>query len=162
MKSGGFTLVEIMIVVAIIALLAAIAIPNLFRARISAEEGTAAAALHTIATAEIQWRATNPTFTSLGQLGNTTPPYIDSTLANGTKQGYHFEAGPVAGFEGTQFFACARPTQDLIPKCRYYIDETGVMCKARSGWDCPTDAPPETRGRCNMIDPPGGWVEMGE
>ena len=53
----GFTLVEIMIVVAIIVLLAAIAIPNLLRARLSANEATAIAAMRTLSTAYESYRA---------------------------------------------------------------------------------------------------------
>ncbi len=125
MKSKGFTLVEIMIVVAIIALLAAIAIPNLLRARISAQEAAAASALHTIAAAEIQWRATNPSFATLGQLDDVTPPYIDSTLAAGTKQGYIFST-PSA--DQSTFYACA--VHQTSQAHSFYIDEAGVLCRS--------------------------------
>ena len=122
----GFTLVEIMIVVAIIALVSAIAIPNLLRARISAQEAAAAAALHTVAEAEIQWRATNATYATLVQLGAATPPYIDSTLAAGAKQGYDFAAAPNAG---VNFYATAAPAT-LAQAHTFYIDEDGVLCRS--------------------------------
>ncbi|MCK4917482.1 MAG: prepilin-type N-terminal cleavage/methylation domain-containing protein [Candidatus Omnitrophica bacterium] len=122
----GFTLVEIMIVVAIIALLAAIAIPNLLRARISAQGAAAASALHTLAAAQIQYRATNTTYGTLALLGGATPPYIDATLATGTKQGYTY-AVPVN--TGTQFVATAVPV-NVAQANTYYIDESGVLCRS--------------------------------
>ena len=135
MEKRGFTLVEIMIVVAIIALLAAIAIPNLLRARVSAQESAAAAALHTVLTAEIQWRASNATYATLAQLGAAAPPYIDSTLAAGVKQSYAFVATPNAGVD---FYATAAP-QTLAQSNTYYIDEDGVLCRSTAtGTAAPT------------------------
>lgn len=147
----GFTLVEIMIVVAIIALLAAIAIPNLLRARISAQEAAAAAALHTITTAQIQWRASHSTYANLGQLDDETPPYIDSTLAGGAKQGYTFAAAPVPGQEGNEFVASA-VAQGSNARA-YYIDEDGVLC--RSDAVTGTAVTAHTGAGC-----PGGYTEM--
>ena len=60
-KEKGFSLIELLIVVAIILIIAAIAIPNLLRARISANESSAAASTRTIATAELSYATAYPT-----------------------------------------------------------------------------------------------------
>ena len=90
----GFTFVEIMIVVAIIALLAAIAIPNLLRARLTANEAAARATLRTISTAcETYASANNGTFpnTTAAQLVGVTPPYMNRNYcADSNYSGYSF------------------------------------------------------------------------
>lgn len=122
----GFTLVEIMIVVAIIALLAAIAIPNLLRARLSAQEAAAAAAAHTVAAAEIQYRATNPGYAALAILGSANPPYIDTTLAGGSKQGYTFTVVT----DNTNGTFAARAVNTAGQGHSFYIDEDGILCRS--------------------------------
>ena len=114
----GFTLVEIMIVVAIVALLAAIAIPNLLRARITANESSAQATLRTISTAFETYAAANngayPTSESL--LTGTSPPYLNQPYEGTTPQGYTYtyptkdvtgyclQATPIAATTGTKTY----------------------------------------------------------
>lgn len=112
----GFTLVEIMIVVAIIALLAAIAIPNLLRAKISANDALAQSTLRTLSTAsETFGTANNGNYPSnMTSLTGATPPYINTNYCDGqpragfnygctmTSGGYTFTATPVTvGTTGT-------------------------------------------------------------
>ena len=88
----GFTLVEIMIVVAIIALLAAIAIPNLLRAKMTANDSAAKATLRSLSTvSETYATANNGAYpTSIDALTLAVPPYIQTNYCGTTTNGFNF------------------------------------------------------------------------
>ena len=93
MKANGFSLIELLIVVAIILIIAAIAIPNFIHARMAANESSAVSSIHTINTSEIAYSSANPTIgysAALADLGPTGAGYLDGVLSAGTKGGYTF------------------------------------------------------------------------
>ncbi len=90
-KKTGFTLVEVMIVVAIIALLAVIAIPNLYRARVQANQSTAQAHLKSIANSLENYAAIHSIYPSdTTQLLGASPPYLSIDFFSGFHAGYSF------------------------------------------------------------------------
>lgn len=132
----GFTLVEIMIVVAIIALLAAIAIPNLLRARHNANETASIGALRTLSTALESYRAaqTPPAYpAALTNLSGANPPYIDGTLALGTKQGYRYDYAPSGA---NQYTITTTPVTPNVTGTReFFVNESGVIRLDNSSGD---------------------------
>jgi type IV pilus assembly protein PilA len=102
-KQHGFSLIELLIVVAIILVIAAIAIPNLLKSRMAANEASAVGSLRSVNTAEVTYNTTYNnyacTLAALGPPSGGGPPssaaaeIIDATLASGSKSGYTFTAG---------------------------------------------------------------------
>src|ERR1700738_1919174 len=106
-KQKGFSLIELLIVVAIILIIAAIAIPNLLRSKMAANEASAVGSIRTINTAEVTFANNYPSvgFGSLAAWGGAAATcatatgatsagacLIDSVLAAGTKSGFKFTA----------------------------------------------------------------------
>lgn len=132
----GFTLIELMVVITLVIVIAAIAIPNLMRSRITANEGAAIGAMRTIANAQSQFQAqaVKPFPSGMGQYGTLndlaglTPPLIDPVLATGTRQGYSFLVTP-GGTDGSPTYAAnADPIVMNSSGSRgFYVDETAVI-----------------------------------
>jgi len=131
MKTGrGFTLVEIMIVLAIVMVLATLAISSALRVRLNANEVAAVASCRTVVTAAQNFYSNAYPHTYPGSLSElipptSNPPYLDSVLASGTKQGYRF----TYNFVNTESFTLnADPTIPGRTGVRhFYADEEGVI-----------------------------------
>jgi len=119
----GFSLIELLIVVVIIGIIAAIAIPNLLAARRSANEGSAVSAMRTLHGAQMTYQASTGAGNYAGATSNGTTGLdtlsdaglIDSVLGSGTKSGYNFVGGKIDATTGTsaapaQFWFSSNPT----------------------------------------------------
>ena len=135
LNQKGFTLVEIMIVVAIIGLLAAIAIPNLLRARTNASEGAMKTAMRTFSSANESYRAAQatPAYAAvITSLTGATPPYLDTSWTAATKHGFTITYTPATAPASTYGFLSA-PSSGSGLTNTYCVDQTGVVVAAASG-----------------------------
>lgn len=115
----GFSLIELLIVVAIILIIAAIAIPNLLKARVSANESSAVASVRSISTAQALYQINYPYsgYGTLVQLAGTEPCtptsanacLIDNSLASGVKNGYNFNITLTGSSPATNYLVTAVP-----------------------------------------------------
>jgi len=129
MERQGFTLIELMIVVAIIAIILAMAIPSLVRARTAANEASAISSLRTLATANGQYRTRFQSYaTTVANL--SAAGYIDSVLGSGTKAGYSFT---YAGASDTWTSSAVPVTAGATGDRGFFEDQSDVIRFSVSG-----------------------------
>lgn len=146
-RVDGFSLIELLIVVAIILIISAIAIPNLLRARISANESSAASSVRKIATAEMAYAASYPTVgfaPALANLGgpvtgctptSTTACILDDVLTTGQKSGYTFFTAAFTGGSSVNstFVAGSAPISFKTSGVRNFCVVTDGVLRADTG-----------------------------
>jgi type IV pilus assembly protein PilA len=131
-KQKGFSLIELLIVVAIILIIAAIAIPNLLRSKIAANQASAVASLRTLNTSSVLFNTNYQQYPSAltdmatgATVTSTSADLIDTVLSTGTKSGYNFVwAG--GGTSGSYTIA-ANPVSTATGTVYYFTDQSMVI-----------------------------------
>jgi type IV pilus assembly protein PilA len=145
-KQKGFSLIELLIVVAIILIIAAIAIPNLIRSKMAANEASAVASLRTYNTSIVAYSTTyntDPT-TDTSELGPSATPsataadLVDSLLGVATpvKSGYGFTYTPgAASATGviSSYTIIAVPSSTSTGQRQFFTDQSGVIWQTTDG-----------------------------
>lgn len=143
-RDAGFSLIELLIVVAIILIISGIAIPNLLRSKIAANETSAVGSLRTLNTVCIMYMVTYGNYPqALANLGPGNPAttsaadLIDSVLASGIKAGYSFTYTPGTNDNSANVFSYAITAVPISPgttgQRSFYTDESGVIRVSPSG-----------------------------
>ena len=130
-KKKGFTLVELMIVLAIIAIIAAFAIPNLMRARMGANETAAVGALRTLMSAQAVYMNRHGRFGTLTQLGPEGAGLIDVSLATGRMSGYFFGEIGTQGLDFAYAFGAIPVDDGRSGEAEFLITQMGTVFENR-------------------------------
>ena len=127
-KRAGFTLIEIMLVISILAIIMVLGFPNFIRARLNANETAAVHTLRSLSPALESFRSAQSPDSYpalLSDLSAANPSYIDAAWTNGQKQGYQFTYTQVST---NQYTMTAAPvTANLTGSRTFFVDETGVI-----------------------------------
>ena len=123
-QKHGFTLIELMIVVAIIAIIAAIAIPNLLRSKMQSNESAAIGNLKTIVGSQVAYHSANNAYsTDFASLTGATPPFLDGDWSV-AKSGYSYTMGGTVD----DFTCNADPTtMDKTGSRGFFVDSSGTI-----------------------------------
>ena len=142
-KENAFSLMELLIVMAIILIVAAIAIPQLASSKKAANEASAVATMRVLNSASLAYSSTWSTGfpVALANLGPSNPAtaaaagLIDSTVASGTKSGYVFtyvSSAPVNG-KIASYSVTAAPTIPGVTGVRYFFSDWSCVIRQNTG-----------------------------
>lgn len=136
----GFSLIELLIVVAVILIIAAIAIPNFLRSKMRANEASAVSSLRSITTAEVVYSSTYnigyaSTLTALGGSGavidQTNAELIDSVLSSGAKSGYTFTYAATSSDTNGDILTYTANADPSLPgttgDTHFFVDQTSII-----------------------------------
>ena len=140
-KLAGFSLVEVLVVVMVILIIAAIAIPNLVHGKMRANEAAAVASMQTIHTAEVMYNNTYPevgysaSLANLGSNGSTCEKptstsaclIMDEALTSGLKSGYVFELVGDGNKPTANYIVSASPESSVSGRCTIGSNESGEV-----------------------------------
>ncbi|HIA28332.1 MAG TPA: prepilin-type N-terminal cleavage/methylation domain-containing protein [Planctomycetes bacterium] len=122
-RHSGFTLIELMIVIAIISIIAAIAVPQLYSSINSSREASAISSMRVVSTASEQYQLSQGSYPpDLGSLSTVAPELIDEQLASGSKSGYTFFLASVAST-----WTCTATPDSVTQSRHFFLDESGVI-----------------------------------
>ena len=154
-RQKGFSLIELLIVVAIILIIAAIAIPNLLRSRMAANEASAVGSVRTINTSAVTYSSTYPNQgfpATLAAMGGPNPCpaatqaaacLLDAVLAAGTKSGYTFVWTGDGNVPSVGYTINATPVNVGTTGQRMFCsDQSGVIRFNPAGAGCNNASPP--------------------
>ncbi|NLV42309.1 MAG: prepilin-type N-terminal cleavage/methylation domain-containing protein [Candidatus Hydrogenedentes bacterium] len=138
-RQRGFTLIELMIVVAIIAIIAAIAIPNLMRSRIQANEASAIYNLRAVVSAQGGYFSANSRYaTEFEELTTATPPFLNGDWGTTQRSGYSFT---LEGEEANYTSHANATTYGVTGVRGFFVDSSGII-RANQGADADVGSPP--------------------
>jgi type IV pilus assembly protein PilA len=152
-KQKGFSLIELLIVVAIILIIAAIAIPNLLRSRIAANEASAVGSIRSINTSQVTYSSTypdagfSPALANLGPISGTSPTSAAAGLLDGVlgcatspcaKSGYKFN---ITGGNTTYAVTADPSTPGQTGQRYFFSDASGVIRYSNAAVATATDSP---------------------
>jgi len=137
----GFSLIELLIVVAVILVIVTIAIPNFMRSKVAANQASAVGSLRSLNTACVAYSISYGQFpaaltnlgpiASSGNASSTSADLIDSVLASGSKSGYTFVY--TAGSSNQSYSITATPATSSSGQNMYYTDQSSVIRVDTSG-----------------------------
>ena len=148
-RQKGFSLIELLIVVAIILIIAAIAIPNFMKSKMAANEASAVGSIRTINTSEVAFASACPNLGFTGTIGDfatgaaTCPGasgLLDSQLVTGTKSGYTFTLASAGATPRTAYTINADPLTASSGTRYFFSDESNMIHYKTGGAAGPADS----------------------